>query len=87
LAAAATGAAVGWLVGRAGVSAGVRLGLPLVGSVLGWQAGAILAVVAVALDRAGGSRGRQRGLGGLGLVALATVLLAFQGLLGRWAAG
>lgn len=51
VAAALCGAAAGGLSGLLASSAGVRLGLPLLGSVLGWQAVTVVAAVAVLTDR------------------------------------
>jgi leader peptidase (prepilin peptidase)/N-methyltransferase len=80
LLAALAGTLAGGLLGRAASSRGVRLGLPLLGSVLGWQGVTVVAIVTVALDRAGGARGGAAGRPGLVLAALATLSLAFHGL-------
>jgi len=78
------GAAAGWLVGRAGPSTGVGLGLPLLGSVLGWEGVTIVGVVAVGIDRL--AKSKHRGGAGMVLAILATLALAFQGLLRGWTA-
>ncbi|MBM4022518.1 MAG: prepilin peptidase [Planctomycetes bacterium] len=75
--AAVAGAVAGWLVGRSGTSSSIRLGLPLLGSVLGWEAVTVVGVVAAGIDRL--SR-RGRGTAGLALAVLATLSLAFHGL-------
>jgi leader peptidase (prepilin peptidase) / N-methyltransferase len=80
LLAAVTGTLAGGLLGRASPSHGVRLGLPLLGSVLGWQGVTVVAIVTIALERAGGSRSGDAGRPGLVLAALATFSLAFHGL-------
>jgi len=59
VAAALCGAVAGGLAGWLAPSAGVRLGLPLLGSVLGWQAVTVVAAVTVLTDRllaTGGTR-------------------------------
>ncbi len=90
LAAALAGLAAGWLASRlaritcpasdaAGGSrwpAGLRGGLPLAGSVLGWQAVTVVAIVTVAVCR--GCRRGSPALPGLVLAALATAAIAFQ---------
>jgi leader peptidase (prepilin peptidase) / N-methyltransferase len=103
LAAAACGIAAGWVITRlaSGLvrtqrsrrSAGIGFGLPLLGSVLGWQmvtlvalvvVVVVVAVVAVTVSRAGRRLGGTAALPGLVLATLATLALAFQGPL--WAA-
>jgi len=79
LAAALGGILAGGLLGMASASASVRLGLPLLGSVLGWQAVTIVAIVTVALERASETRTGGAGRPGLVLAALATASLAFPG--------
>lgn len=79
LAAAAAGSLAGWLAGRACRSRAAVLGLPLAGSVLGWQSLTIVAVVTIIVDRAT-SRGPW--LAGLVLAALTAALLAFPPPLG-----
>ena len=75
--AAGIGAATGWLLGRVFSAAGIRLGLPLLGSVLGWQAVTVMAVVSAVAIRAAGWFGQQpRGLQ-LFLPVAATVWIAF----------
>jgi len=75
--AAAIGAAAGWLLGRLFSAGGVRLGLPLVGSVLGWQAVTVVAVVAAIAIRAGRWFGQQPRSMQLFLPAVATAWIAF----------
>lgn len=80
LAAALVGVLAGWLAGRAGRGQAVRWGLPLVGSVLGWQG---VTVVAVASAVAGSlTRSRAAGRGGW-IAAATTFWLAFFGPLTR----
>jgi leader peptidase (prepilin peptidase)/N-methyltransferase len=81
LAAALCGAAAGGLMGRVSTEAGVRFGLPLLGSVLGWQAVTVVGVVTVALERLGAASGCGRGAAGIVLALLATICLAFHELL------
>jgi prepilin signal peptidase PulO-like enzyme (type II secretory pathway) len=94
LAAAASGMVAGgilaWLatwLGRSERSswpAGIGFGLPLLGSVLGWQMVTIVAIVTVAVSRAGWRSAGKSSLPGLVLATLATLTLAVQGPL--WAA-
>ena len=85
LTASLAGAAVGWLLGRVGKTSAMQLGLPLLGSVVGWQ---ILVVVAVVTGLAWrmlvfGNHG-QRGFGGFLLAAVGTLAAIFQGPLRAW---
>lgn len=94
LAAAACGMLAGgmlaWLAtvlvrtARSAWPAGIGFGLPLLGSVLGWQMVTIVAIVTVAVSLAGRRLGGKSSLPGLVLATLATLTLAFQGPL--WAA-
>lgn len=81
LASALTGAVVGGLLGAASGSAAVRLGLPLLGSVLGWQSVTVVAVLTIAWERTAWRRDAARGWPGIVLALLATAALAFHGLL------
>ena len=76
---ASVGATAGWLAGRLASARAVRLGMPLLGSLVGWQAVTVVAVVTAGCAWAG--KRRSPGLPGLLLAVLATVLLAFHGLL------
>jgi leader peptidase (prepilin peptidase)/N-methyltransferase len=78
--AALAGGAWGWLLGRTGTSSGIRFGLPLLGSVLGWQAVTVVAVVTATAWRAMVAlRTAPPGGAGLLLAAFGTLGLAFQG--------
>lgn len=73
------GAAYGWILGQAGSGSGIRLGLPLLGSVLGWQALTVVAGVTAAAWRALAALGHApQGTAGLVLAASGTLGLAFQ---------
>jgi leader peptidase (prepilin peptidase) / N-methyltransferase len=75
------GVAWGWLLGRAGTRtcSGLRLGLPLAGSVLGWQAVTVVAVVtAVAWRTVTATRAVPAASAGLVLAAAVTLGIAFQ---------
>jgi leader peptidase (prepilin peptidase) / N-methyltransferase len=77
LLAAVAGAAVGWAAGRCFSAAGIRLGLPLLGSVLGWQAVTVLAIVtAVAVWMGSARRAKPRSMQ-LVLPAAATLWICF----------
>ena len=81
LAAGLAGAAVGGLLGQAGRTASVRLGLPLLGSVLGWQTLLVVTVVtalAAEIPRRCLPEGTRPGDFGLGLAVAATAALACQ---------
>lgn len=80
LAAAAAGSLAGWLLGRACRSGAASLGLPLAGSVLGWQNLTIVAVVTIVTDRAAAG-GTWRA--GIVLAAVTAALLAFPASLGE----
>ena len=88
LAASLAGAAVGGLLGRSAAGASVRLGLPLLGSVLGWQTLTIVAVVpacAAGIARCCGRPDLRIGAFGVALAATATLALACQGpVTGAW---
>lgn len=73
------GAAVGWGLGLPSAAPAVRLGLPLLGSVLGWQAVMVVAVATVAITHAAQavSVGR-RPAAGFVLAAAGTLGIAFQ---------
>ncbi|MFM7135448.1 MAG: prepilin peptidase [Planctomycetota bacterium] len=88
LIASATGALVGWAFGRGGTTAGIRLGMPLLGSVLGWQLLTVVAVGTAATVRAAAASGGKPGAAaGLVLAALGTLGIALQGpLRAIWAA-
>jgi len=78
--AAALGACAGWLLGRGSSPAGIRLGLPLLGSVLGWQVVTIVATVtAVVTVGATAARIMPRAATGLVLAAVGTVGISLQG--------
>jgi leader peptidase (prepilin peptidase) / N-methyltransferase len=78
--ASATGALAGWALGRGGTTAGIRLGLPLLGSVLGWQAVTVVALAtAAAVRMATASGGMPKAAAGLVLAALGTLGIALQG--------
>ncbi len=78
---AMVGAAAGGLLGLCARGQGVRWGLPLLGSVLGWQVVGIVAIVTAVVARVGrpwlGSAERQ----GLLLAAVGTLAMGFGGLL------
>lgn len=79
LLASAAGVACGGLLGRAGAGSGVRLGLPLLGSVLGWQAVTVVAAVTAVTWRViSASRAVPGAAAGLVLAATGTLGLAFQ---------
>ncbi|MFM8414208.1 MAG: prepilin peptidase [Planctomycetota bacterium] len=80
LAATAAGGLAGWLAGRACRSRAAGLGLPLAGSVLGWQSLTIVAVVTIIVDRAT-SRGPW--CAGIVLAVLTAAVLAFPAPLGE----
>jgi leader peptidase (prepilin peptidase)/N-methyltransferase len=78
--ASATGALAGWALGRGGTTAGIRLGLPLLGSVLGWQLVTVVAVATAAAVRvATATAGMPRAAAGLVLATLGTLGIALQG--------
>jgi prepilin signal peptidase PulO-like enzyme (type II secretory pathway) len=78
--ASAMGALAGWALGRGGATAGIRCGLPLLGSVLGWQLVAVVAVATTSAMRAArAARVVPRAAAGLVLAALGTLGIAFQG--------
>lgn len=78
--AALTGAFAGWVLGRCSAPAGIHLGLPLLGSVLGWQVVTIVAVATAAIVRpAGATKALPQAAAGLVLAALGTLGIAFQG--------
>jgi leader peptidase (prepilin peptidase)/N-methyltransferase len=80
LAAALAGGAWGWLLGRAGTGTAVRFGLPLLGSVLGWQALTVVAIVTAAVWRTMTAfRLAPPAAAGLLLAAFGALGLAFQG--------
>jgi leader peptidase (prepilin peptidase)/N-methyltransferase len=77
LLAAVAGAAVGWVWGRCFSPTGIRRGLPLLGSVLGWQAVTVLAIVtAVAVWTGPALRVKPRSMQ-LVLPAAATLWICF----------
>jgi leader peptidase (prepilin peptidase)/N-methyltransferase len=78
--ASAAGALAGWALGRGGMTAGIRLGLPLLGSVLGWQLVLVVAAgTAVAVRAAAAKGGMPKAAAGLVLAALGTLGIALQG--------
>jgi leader peptidase (prepilin peptidase)/N-methyltransferase len=85
-----SGAAAGWLLGRGSTAASVRLGLPLLGSVLGWQALLVVTVVtglAAGISRLVVLSPSQRGDYGIGLAVSGAFALACQTLvLATWQA-
>jgi len=79
LLASLTGAAVGWGLGLPAAAPAVRLGLPLLGSVLGWQAVTVVAAVVVAIAQAAPAiGGGPRPAAGFVLAAAGTLGIAFQ---------
>lgn len=92
LAAALTGLAAGWLSGVLSATIGwwrlaaIRFGLPLLGSVLGWQLVTVATIVTIAIACASRPWCGKPWLPGLVLAAVATLGLAFSGpLLGIFA--
>lgn len=80
LCASLLGAVAGWTLGRGSSVTGIRLGLPLLGSVLGWQIVTIVAVVTiVATTAATAARVIPKAAAGLLLAAVGTVGIALQG--------
>jgi leader peptidase (prepilin peptidase)/N-methyltransferase len=79
LARSAVGVAMGAAFGRAGRGHGVRWGLPLLGSVLGWPGVTIVAIVTVVAARAVRRCTRSRALPGLVVAATGTLMMAFGG--------
>jgi leader peptidase (prepilin peptidase)/N-methyltransferase len=73
------GMAAGAVLGRAGRGQGVRWGLPLLGSVLGWPGVMIVGVVTVVVVWAGRRASRSRSLPGLVVAVTGTLMLAFGG--------
>jgi hypothetical protein len=79
VAAALAGALAGWMLGRGRSAAGIRLGLPLLGSVLGWQLVTVVAVATAATTRAATVvGGLPKAAAGLVLAALGTLGIALQ---------
>jgi prepilin signal peptidase PulO-like enzyme (type II secretory pathway) len=79
LVASLAGIAWGGLLGRAATSSGIRLGLPLLGSVLGWQAVTVVAAVtALGWRTVAAWRAVPSAAAGLFLAAAGTLGLAFQ---------
>lgn len=79
VAASLAGAVVGWALGRGRAAAGIRWGLPLVGSLLGWQLVTIVAVAtAVTTQAACAIGGLPKAGAGLVLATLATLGIATQ---------
>ena len=58
---------------------GIRFGLPLLGSVLGWQAVTVVAVATATVWRAVAQRAAPAGAAGLLLAAFGALGLAFPG--------
>ena len=79
LARALSGMGAGAVLGMAGRGQGVRWGLPLLGSVLGWPGVTIVAIVTAVLTRAARRPHRPRSLPGLVAAAAGTVMVAFGG--------
>lgn len=80
LVAALTGTLAGWGLGRCGATAAIRFGLPLLGSVLGWQVVTIVAVATASIARpAAATKSLPDAAAGLVLAALGTLGIAFQG--------
>ena len=74
-----TGALAGWALGRGGATAGVRLGLPLLGGVLGWQVVTVVAAATATAVRATTARcGMPAAAAGLVLAAAGTLGIALQ---------
>lgn len=76
-AAASAGGLAGWALGRACRSRAARLGLPLAGSVLGWQSLTVVAIVTIVTERMGSARARGTWLAGIVLAVLTAALVAF----------
>jgi len=80
VAASLAGALAGWALGRGHAAAGIRLGLPLLGSVLGWQLVTVVAVATAATARAATAvGGLPKAAAGFVLAALGTLGIAVQG--------
>jgi leader peptidase (prepilin peptidase)/N-methyltransferase len=80
VAASLAGGLAGWALGRGHSAAGIRLGLPLLGSVLGWQIVTIVAAATAATLRAATAVScLPWAAAGLVLAALGTLGIALQG--------
>jgi prepilin signal peptidase PulO-like enzyme (type II secretory pathway) len=79
LARAMSGIAAGAVLGMAGRGQGVRWGLPLLGSVLGWPGVTVVAIVTALVVPVGRRLTRSRALPGLVVAAAGTLMMAFGG--------
>lgn len=79
LARATAGMAMGAVLGTLGRGQGMRWGLPLLGSVLGWPGVTIVAVVTILVASAGRRWTNSRALPGLAVAAAGTLMMAFGG--------
>lgn len=87
LARSLAGVATGWVLGSTSRGQGVRFGLPLLGSVLGWQGVALVAIVGRVTASVGWRWSKSPALPGLLVAGAGTLSLAFAGSVLAWLVG